>query len=223
MLVCLTTCNSQGYHVQITARSESHLSPEGIIEKVANSSGAKYGGGSSTQDSDSSSARAPPPPAATKPVFMPTRSGASTLASRPRPAPTAATDNDGWGEDAPQVTRSQLEKVESAYKPTKVNMAELTSQKQAPSRFNGSTSQEASGDVIRGGYQPIGKVDIAAIRASAKKTEDDRPTIVKGAYEPVGKVDIAAIRAALHKRGYQLRKQPKQAVWKVFTPLSPPL
>ena len=28
--------------------------------------------------------------------------------------------------------------------------------------------------------------------------------------------DITAIRAALHKRGYQLRKQPKQAVWKVF-------
>jgi hypothetical protein len=28
--------------------------------------------------------------------------------------------------------------------------------------------------------------------------------------------DIAAIKAALHKRGYQLRKQPKQPVWKVI-------
>jgi hypothetical protein len=28
--------------------------------------------------------------------------------------------------------------------------------------------------------------------------------------------DIAAIRAALHQRGYQLRKQPKQPVWKVI-------
>lgn len=28
--------------------------------------------------------------------------------------------------------------------------------------------------------------------------------------------DIAAIRAALKKRGYRLRKQPKQAVWKVI-------
>jgi hypothetical protein len=28
--------------------------------------------------------------------------------------------------------------------------------------------------------------------------------------------DIAAIRAALHKRGYRLRKQPKQPVWKVL-------
>jgi hypothetical protein len=28
--------------------------------------------------------------------------------------------------------------------------------------------------------------------------------------------DIAAIKAALHKRGYRLRKQPKQSVWKVI-------
>jgi hypothetical protein len=34
--------------------------------------------------------------------------------------------------------------------------------------------------------------------------------------------DIAAIKAALHKRGYRLRKQPKQPVWKVITPQSSP-
>ncbi len=28
--------------------------------------------------------------------------------------------------------------------------------------------------------------------------------------------EIAAIRAALHKRGYRIRKQPKQAAWKVI-------
>ncbi|HEY9613679.1 hypothetical protein [Allocoleopsis sp.] len=28
--------------------------------------------------------------------------------------------------------------------------------------------------------------------------------------------EIAAIKAALHKRGYRLRKQPKQPVWKVI-------
>ncbi|HEY9669705.1 MAG TPA: hypothetical protein V6C91_23025 [Coleofasciculaceae cyanobacterium] len=28
--------------------------------------------------------------------------------------------------------------------------------------------------------------------------------------------DVAAIRAALHQRGYQLRKRPKQPVWKVI-------
>jgi drebrin-like protein len=52
--------------------------------------------------------------------------------------------------------------------------------------------------VVRGGYQPIGKVDIAEIRRQAQQSgqgQDDRPTTVKGAYEPVGKVDIAAIRA----------------------------
>ena len=79
-------------------------------------------------------------------------------------------------------------------------MAELTKQKQEPSRFNApSRSENDSADIVRGGYQPIGKVDIAAIRAQAKKTEDDRPTIVKGSYEPVGKVDIAAIRAKAQK------------------------
>ncbi|TIA20810.1 hypothetical protein D6C81_04061 [Aureobasidium pullulans] len=181
-----------GYHVEITARSESHLSPEGIIEKVANASGAKYGGGPSTSDSSS---RAPPPPAATKPVFMPTRTGGSLLASRPKPAAPTNTDNDGWGEDAPQLSRDTLQKVESAYKPTKVNMAELTSQKQQPSRFQPAPREESGSDVVKGGYQPIGKVDINAIRSQAREQKDDRPTIVKGAYEPVGKVDIAAIRA----------------------------
>jgi hypothetical protein len=34
--------------------------------------------------------------------------------------------------------------------------------------------------------------------------------------------DIAAIKAALHKRGYRLRKQPKQPVWKVIIPLNSP-
>lgn len=52
---------------------------------------------------------------------------------------------------------------------------------------------------MRGAYQPIGKVDIAAIRAQAQQ-KSDRPDIVKGAYEPVGKVDIAAIRAQARPR-----------------------
>jgi hypothetical protein len=30
------------------------------------------------------------------------------------------------------------------------------------------------------------------------------------------RTELAAIRAALHKRGYRMRKQPKQAVWKVI-------
>lgn len=106
-------------------------------------------------------------------------------------------DEDGWGADAPQVTRSQLEKVDSAYKPTKVNLADLTRQNEDASR-SGPARNDTPSDVVRGGYQPIGKVDIAAIRKQAAESgslKDERPAPVKGTYEPVGKVDIAAIRA----------------------------
>lgn len=139
---------------------------------------------------------------------MPTRSGGSSgfnpLASsrsRQTGANDGTVDDDGWGADAPQVTRTQLEKVQPAYKPTKVNMAELMKQKPETMYDGNSRSQNTSdnSDVVKGGYQPIGKVDIAAIRAQAQKTADHPPTIVKGAYEPVGKVDIAAIRAKAQK------------------------
>ncbi|KAK3670563.1 actin binding protein [Recurvomyces mirabilis] len=186
-----------GYHVQVTARSDRDLTPEIIMQKVADSSGSKYSGGGSALTPSSSG----PPPVASKPV-MPTKSfgaagGYSPLGTRSRQAAIQASssDNDGWGSDAPQVSRSQLEKVDSAYKPTKVDMASLQSghdaSRQAPQRENGSP------DVVRGGYQPIGKVDLNAIRSQASgqgRAQDDRPTVVKGAYEPTGKVDIAEIR-----------------------------
>ena len=80
-------------------------------------------------------------------------------------------------------------------------MAELTSRPKEP-RASSMVSQDElaeRGDVVKGGYQPVGKVDIAAIRRQAKESGstglDDRPTVVKGSYEPVGKVDIASIRA----------------------------
>ena len=110
----------------------------------------------------------------------------------------AGVDEDGWSADAPPVTRTQLEKVPSAYQPTKVDMRELSSQKQQPSRFNGARDIVDRGDVVKGGYQPIGKVDIAALRSQSQvssSAQDDRPTVVEGSYEPVGKVDIRAIRA----------------------------
>jgi drebrin-like protein len=126
-------------------------------------------------------------------------SGFNPLGSRAQgPAAGGNTDGDGWGADAPPITRSQLEKVAPAYKPTKVNIAELTYEKE-PSRYTPPQPKPNNGsdDVVKGEYQPIGKVDIAALRRQAKDSDskDDRPTIVKGAYEPVGKVDIAAIRA----------------------------
>jgi len=184
----------QGYHVQVTARSDADLTPEKIIQKVSDASGAKYSGGGDIPSSG------PPPVAAKKPVFTPTSIGGGGQGFNPlgrsrAPAPRGDEDADGWGADAPQVQRSQLEKVQSAYKPTKVNMAELTSKRDESTRSQPSQSQNDRPEVVRGAYQPIGKVDIAAIRAQAREKQDDRPTVVKGAYEPVGKVDIAAIRA----------------------------
>ena len=187
-----------GYHVQVTARSDSDLSPELIVQKVSDASGSRYSGGGAAP----SSASGPPPPVASKPV-LPTKSfggagGFQPLAARSRaPGPSGPTDADGWGEDAPQVTRSQLEKVQSAYQPTKVDMGQLQSQ-QEPSRYQ--PPQQASNgnsDVVKGGYQPIGKVDLDSLRREGQQqgsSKDDRPTVVKGAYQPVGKVDIAEIR-----------------------------
>jgi hypothetical protein len=182
-----------GYHVQVTARSDADLTPEKIVQKVSDASGAKYSGGPNIPSGG------PPPVATKKPVFTPTQVGGggrgfNPLGSSRAPASRADTDADGWGSDAPELSRTQLEKVESAYKPTKVNMAELTSKRDETASSN--PSQNDRPEVVRGAYQPIGKVDIAAIRAQAKgRDQDDRPTVVKGAYEPIGKVDIAAIRA----------------------------
>lgn len=182
--------------MQITARSDQDLSPERILQKVADASGSKYSSGTPIPQEAPSSK----PPVATKPVFTAGRSTGFVAppGGRRVVAPTnSQVDNDGWGADAPPVTRTQLEKVPSAYKPTKVDMQQLTSQKPAPSSFNQGPS-ETRDDVVKGAYQPIGKVDIAAIRRQARESGqnvDDRPVPVKGAYEPVGKVDISAIRA----------------------------
>jgi hypothetical protein len=183
-----------GYHVQITARSDQDLTPESIVRKVADSSGSKYGGGKGDAPAPSAGPR---PPVASKPS-MPTKSfgatGSYSMGGRTRaPPPAAKVDADGWGEDAPQVSRSQLEKVGSAYQPTKVDIAALQAGPDA-SRSKGPGSAPSDPNVVRGGYQPIGKVDIAAIRQQARSVQDDRPTTVKGAYEPIGKVDIADIR-----------------------------
>jgi hypothetical protein len=185
-----------GYHVQMTARSDADLDPEAIVQKVSDASGAKYTAGGSAPVTSAAA-----PAVAKKPVFTPTTSSSGSsfnpiVAARNRRSGNAG--DDGWG-DAPQVTRTQLEKVESAYKPTRVNMAELSKGRDESTRFDGGAGNEDRPDVVRGAYQPVGKVDINAIRAAAQKKDDDRPAPVKGSYEPVGKVDIAAIRARAQK------------------------
>ncbi|KAF3923097.1 Vinexin [Dactylellina cionopaga] len=183
----------EGYHVEISARDSSTLSVDEIMKKVSTASGSNYS--AATSSSAAPSKPAAPPKPAWKPgqAYTPTRQYGTPAAPRGRPAaPTSTgnTDADGWGADAPQVSRSQLEKVDSAYKPTKVNIKELMAQ---PSSTTGGGDKP---DVVRGAYQPVGKVDIAALRSQGDKKFDSRPEVVKGAYQPIGKVDIAAIRAA---------------------------
>ncbi|KAL8907581.1 MAG: hypothetical protein Q9207_001318 [Kuettlingeria erythrocarpa] len=192
-----------GYHVQVTARSDRDITPESIVQKVSDASGSKY----SSTSSEPPSSGGPPPPLASKPAFTPTQSSRGTSAYNPLASSRVGSnishdtklDADGWGQDAPPVTRTGLEKVQSSYQPTKVNMRELSSKKAEPSRLNGtSRDDDSSGHVVKGVYQPVGKVDIAALRNQARETGntgDDRPNVVRGSYEPVGKVDIAAIRA----------------------------
>ncbi|KAI9657607.1 MAG: hypothetical protein M1821_002783 [Bathelium mastoideum] len=193
----------KGYHVQVTARSEADLTPESIVQKVADASGSKYSAGSTGSAPKSS---LPPPPIASKPAFTPTRVGGGVSGFNPLGSRTAAAastgqrvDADGWGDDAPPVTRSQLENVPSAYQRTQVNLKDMSSQPQPQARYNAPQSDEnGQSDVVKGGYQPVGKVDIAALRRQAQESgglKDDRPAPVKGSYEPVGKVDIAAIRS----------------------------
>lgn len=213
----------QGYHVQVTARSDRDLTPESIVQKVSDASGSKYSGGGPAPSSSG-----PTPPMSSKPAFTPTRSsggvggGFNPLAGsliRPSAAKDTNVDEDGWGHDAPPVTRTQLEKVQSSYQPTKVNMRDLGAQKQEPSRFNGTGNNEntlTDSDVVRGGYQPVGKVDIAALRRQAQEkggAHDDRPNVIKGSYEPVGKVDIAAIKARAQK--------PAEGATSPFSSMSP--
>ncbi|MCJ1287969.1 hypothetical protein MMC26_007322 [Xylographa opegraphella] len=190
-----------GYHVQVIARSDRDLTPEDIVQKVSDGSGSKYSAGY-----DNTVPTNPPAAVASKPAIKPIRSGGGSSAFNPLGSTGSRfsipqneiVDDDGWGHDAPQVTRTLLEKVASAYQPTKVNMHELNLQTPESSSIDYRKDTTDRTDVIKGGYQPVGKVDIAALRRQAQESvsrQDDRPNVVKGSYEPVGKVDIAAIRA----------------------------
>ncbi|KAK9480212.1 hypothetical protein V1514DRAFT_350445 [Lipomyces japonicus] len=100
---------------------------------------------------------------------------------------TSRANESDWGDDAPEPTAHSITKVASAYTPHKIDLDSIRK----------SSSSHAPVEPVKSAYQPIGKVDIASIRASASKQEieAEKPVIVKGAYQPIGKVDIAAIRA----------------------------
>lgn len=178
-----------GYHIQITARSSADLTPQIIHQKVIDSSGSKYGGLS----------KAP----------KVTRAPKYTVAS------DGAAEED-WG-STPEVKQVDgLNKVQTAYKPMKVNIAALrsnASEKSAPPKAPASNSGLDSS--TSSSYKPIGKVDIAALRAAGResKFKDDGPPPLQSSYKPIGKVDIAAIRAAAstNKKPESVEKKPQPA------------
>lgn len=167
-----------GYHVQITARSQDDLDVRSILSKVERASGAKYSAGL-----NSSTVR-------TRPTYSVSSSGAN---------------DDDWGDDAPPVVESEVTKVPSSYRPTKVDIAAIKSSAPKSSQFAATPAEP-----VKGSYQPVGKVDIAAIRAQAK---DDRfnpkPSALQSSYKPVGKVDIAALKAQAGKKPSSYTSEPK--------------
>ncbi|CAN6674751.1 actin-binding protein [Trichomonascus vanleenenianus] len=96
-------------------------------------------------------------------------------------APSGASEED-WG-DAPQVKEGEITKVAPAYKPTKVDLHSIRS---------GKTERP---EAVKSSYEPVGKVDIAALRAQGKNQFNPKPEPLQSSYKPIGKVDIAAIRA----------------------------
>lgn len=167
-----------GYHVQITARSQDDLSVPAILAKVEGASGAKYSGAI-----NSSTVR-------TRPVYAVSSTGAS---------------EDDWGDDAPPVVESKVTKVQSSYRPTKVDIESIKSS--AP---KSSPHSYTPAEPVRGSYQPVGKVDIAAIRAQAKDNKfNPKPSPLQSSYQPVGKVDIAALRAQASKKPSSFASEPK--------------
>ncbi|AOW01678.1 uncharacterized protein YALI1_B18645g [Yarrowia lipolytica] len=155
-----------GYHVQVTARDRDDLTEDVILERLERASGAKYGATSSRKPGISSAIK-------TKPTYTTQKSGA---------------DEEDWG-DAPAVETKPVSKptpVESSYKPVKVDLAEIR-KKGGPSTFT-SEGRDADSDrgIVGGSYKPVGKIDIAAIRAQGKghkesfentpiKTDLDKP------------------------------------------------
>ncbi|KAG5372759.1 Actin-binding protein [Yarrowia sp. C11] len=137
-----------GYHVQVTARDRDDLTEDVILERLERASGAKYGATSTRKPGISSVIK-------TKPNYTTQKSGA---------------DEEDWG-DAPAVETKPIAKptpVESSYKPVKVDLAEIRKQG-GPSTFTSEgRNTDSDRGIVGGSYKPVGKIDIAAIRAQGK-------------------------------------------------------
>lgn len=154
------------------------MSVPAILTKVATASGAKYSSG----NINASTVR-------TRPTYSVSNTGAN---------------EDDWG-DAPPVVESEVTKVQSSYRPTKVDITSIKSATPKSSPFANTPAEP-----VRGSYQPVGKVDIAAIRAQAKDDKfNPKPGPLQSAYKPHEKVDIAALRAQAGKKPSSFASEPK--------------
>lgn len=138
-----------GYHVQVTARDKDDLTEDVILERLERASGAKYGATSSRKPGIASAIK-------TKPAYTQQTSGADEA------------DWDDAPKPKPAAKPAQAAHHDSAYKPVKVDLAEIRKQG-GPSTF----TSEGRGDdsdrgIVGGSYKPVGKIDIAAIRAQGK-------------------------------------------------------
>ncbi|ODV78406.1 uncharacterized protein CANTADRAFT_67490 [Suhomyces tanzawaensis NRRL Y-17324] len=136
-----------GYHVQITARDQDDLDVDEFLNKVSAAAGARY----SIQSGKVNSTAAKPvvsKPAVSKPIvpkptvskptskpssFVPKSTGKPIVTVSDKPVNGKQDDDEEWGGEKEiherDFDKNPLEDVPSAYKPTKVNMAELRKQK----------------------------------------------------------------------------------------------
>lgn len=155
-----------GYHVQITARDHDDLDVEEFVSRVAAAAGARYtahsapssGSGKSTTSKAAGESvpgsKISSRPVNPKPVAKPTFPSPSKPSSKQLSKSTVDED-DGWaGEqelEERDLEKQPLEDVPSAYKPTKVNIAELRKQK---SDTVSSKKSELSSEIVSSSEKP---------------------------------------------------------------------
>lgn len=232
----------QGYHVQITARSDLDITPENIIAKVSSASGSKYVTPSTTSPSLISQSSLPV--AASKPVFTPNRSvGTYKPLATGENASRSVPEDDDWGPDAPPVSSSEPKPAVSAHQSTITKSKEMFPKKQMTTTEDKSPSEKFQ--VNKSGYRPIGKVDITAIRNKALEEEEQPSENSKhsasdssmekvpdvstqnrssdhsesGEVEQNGKPKSLAERAAAFQGSHRITSLPKPHVTNIFNSL----
>lgn len=142
-----------GYHIQLTARDQDDLDADEFVSRVGAAAGARYLIQTAMKSSFTTtpapkavtpSAKKPAPTPASQPTFVPKFTGTPLTPITPKPAlpkpslpatntSKTSSNEDEWGGEKEITERDfetqPLEDVPSAYKPTKVDIAELRKQK----------------------------------------------------------------------------------------------